>query len=835
MSLSNDLKSHPDKTLFDHLKKVGNLSKEILESKKLNLDEFIDFETLKEVSYLIGITHDFGKATGFFQKYINAEDEKREKLKNKQTYHAFISSIFTYYVVKDYLNKKGLLREDYYKYLPIISFFVVKKHHGNLVNAEDEVLSFYEKHQDILESQFKNIDLSKVKEIYNKLYTFDFNWDNLLQKFERGYDYKEYERNVGKTGYELIIKKYLALVKDFKEEEKEIVDIKGYSSLFYYFVSILLYSVLLDADKTDAASLKLIERRGIPLDIVDNYKKLKFGEPENKINQIREKIYNEVISRVDELDLDRDKILSLNVPTGTGKTLTSLSFALKLRERLEKEKCFSPRVIYSLPFLSIIDQNSDVFADLLYNPTTDILLKHHHLSDIVYTKKDEEENYEFESIETEKDISKSLLLIEGWNSEIIVTTFVQFFYSFISNRNRAIRKFHNIANSIVILDEVQAIPHKYWLLLKETMRFFAEHFNTYFVFVTATQPLIFNENKGEIKPLIKNKKDYFKKFDRVQLVPILEPLDMENFKEKLKEDLLQNPKKDFLIVMNTINSSKEIHKFIKKKSNELGGSKIYYLSTNIVPKERLKRIKEIKEKTKERKIIVSTQLIEAGVDIDVDVVYRDFAPLDSINQVAGRCNRNFGEKKGIVRIFVLKEQRNGKTYYPHSIYGSFITGETQKVFEEFEPEKYKKIEEPSFLKLNNSYFNKVNEGKSDEESKGILNNAKKLEFAKLSKFELIEKAPYKADIFVEVDKKAKVIWQKYQEIITNEKLKRFEKKNKFLEIKKEFYNYVISVSVSEKDIGLVPSELNYIEREDLKDCYDKETGFKEFKKSTLMC
>ena len=123
-SLLSDLKSHPDKSLADHLNNVGNRCKEILRIKNLNLDEFVDFETLQEISYLIGITHDFGKATAYFQKYINETDEAtREKLKNKpETHHAFIASIFTYYVVKGHLDKKGLLEKGYYKYLPIISF-----------------------------------------------------------------------------------------------------------------------------------------------------------------------------------------------------------------------------------------------------------------------------------------------------------------------------------------------------------------------------------------------------------------------------------------------------------------------------------------------------------------------------------------------------------------------------------------------------------------------------------------------------------------------------------------------------------------------------------------
>jgi CRISPR-associated endonuclease/helicase Cas3 len=796
--LLNDLKSHPDKSLFNHLKNVGNNSKKILKSKNLNLDKFIDFETLKDISYLIGVTHDFGKATRFFQDYINEKDEiKRVILKNNKTHHAFISSIFTYYTIKEHLTKRGLIKKEYYKYLPIISFLVVKRHHGNLYNARDETY-FGDDEEEVIKKQIGAINFDRLNTFYKKLYP-------------------DYEINVNtfKDNYKEIISE---INNGLRGQRKLIMGLDKESTIFYYFKTLLLYSTLLDADKTDAANLEIVNRKNIQSNVVDKYKKSEFGKPKNR--------YKEVVSSVDELNLDDEKILSLNVPTGTGKTLTSLSFALKLRERVRAEKGYTPRIIYALPFLSIIDQNYDVFNDVLDNPTTDILLKHHHLLDIVYTTEDE-----FENIEIEKDISKSLLLIEGWNSEIVVTTFIQFFHSFISNRNRAIRKFHNMVNSIVILDEVQAIPHRYWLLLNESIRFFVEHFNTYFIFVTATQPLIFNEKNNEIKSLIKNKKAYFEMFDRVDLIYNPDPKDIEKFKEIIKKDILKNPDKDFLIVMNTIDSSKEIYNFIKEHIK--GDTKTYYLSTNIVPKERINRVKEIKEKTKKRKIIVSTQLIEAGVDIDVDVVYRDFGPLDSINQVAGRCNRNnrnFGKNKGRVKVFILTEKENDREYYKY-IYGDFITGKTKKVFEGLET--HKGISEPKFLELNTSYFEKVRAGMSNGESKKILNSVKQLEFAELSKFRLIKDEPYKVDVFVELDKKAKKIWQKYLKIMNNEKLKRFEKKNKFLEIKKDFYDYVISVYKEDME-WLVPDEINHIENKDLEKCYDKETGFKHCEKSTIM-
>jgi len=816
LSLSNDLKSHPNRLLKDHLFNVGNCCNEILSSKRLNIEKYIDFDTLQDIAYLIGATHDFGKATSYFQDYISERDEtKRAKLKNKpETHHGFISSIFTYYAIREYLLTKNLLDKKYYEYLPIISFFVVKRHHGNLHNAYDEVIDFNEKDDEILEKQIRSIDFGELKEIYGFLLSkinLDFDCSIIEDKILHSEPVSIY----GKQEFQKDYARDLS-----RKEKRRIRNVEEGHTLVFYFIALLLYSILLDSDKTDTANLEKIKRIDINENIVDEYKELKFSGKEGKnkkINKMRNEIYEEVLSSVERINLDKDKILSLNVPTGTGKTLTALSFALKLRKRIENKRDYKPRIIYSLPFLSIIDQNFAVFEDVFgtvnkENPTSDILLKHHHLSDVIYTLKEDE----FENVD--KDIGKGLLLIEGWNSEIIVTTFIQFFHSLISNKNRAIRKVHNIANSIVILDEVQAIQHKYWLLLNKTMKFFAECFNTYFILVTATQPLIFDEARNEIRPLVEDKRKYFKSLNRMKLITNLESVCLEDFKEVLRKGIIQNSNKNFLVVLNTIKSSKDIYDFVKGLN--IKNVELYYLSTNIIPKERLIRIKKIKEKNATRSIIVSTQLIEAGVDIDTDIVYRDFAPLDSINQVSGRCNRNFGDKQGIVNLFILREDKDGRAYYPHTIYGSFIISKTKEVFKEIDKEE---IEEREFLKLNENYFEKVNIGKSGDESNSILEKVEKLKFSGLSDFKLIEKDYPEVDVFIELDDNAKRIWQKYKEIKSTDDLR--ERKKRFLGIKKDFYEYVISIDKKYAK-GFKDGEIGCVSQKELKNYYDLDTGFK---------
>ncbi|MHC1688709.1 MAG: CRISPR-associated helicase Cas3' [Methanothrix sp.] len=799
-SYSFKLKSHPDKLLVNHLRRVGELSRKTVADKSLNID---DADLLKDGAYLIGITHDLGKATDFFQKYIVELDEKKKKsLKAKDTtHHGLLSAFFTYAVMKEYLNqteRNGGLAE----YLPILSFLAVKRHHGNLQNAMDEIKETdvdKEKILKIANEQIDSIDKAEINEILSCLLA---------------------EKNININIDVDNVTNYILndAIKDIRRKEKSFVRGLGEKSdLYPYFISQFLYSALLDADKTDAGldGIKL-DRLDLSSMLVDDFRELKgFSSNKDNINSLRNQIYEEAVERINDWNLD-DKIISLNVPTGTGKTLAALSLSLKLRARLENEKKIKPRIIYALPFLSIIDQNYGVFKDVVSPNNEDLkdsrlLLKHHHLADVKY--KTEENEY---------DVDKSLLLLEGWNAEIIVTTFWQLFNTLFSNRNKQLRKFNKLANSIIILDEVQAVPHQYWQLIHDSLKLLCEKFNSYIIFMTATQPLIFDEAKGEIKEIAQRKEEYFRGLNRIELIPRIErALTLDEFKALLNEDLIQKNEKDFLIVLNTIGSAQMVYKFIQDL--KLENTKEVFLSTNVIPKVRLERINEIrksKDSQKVRKVIVSTQLIEAGVDIDADIVYRDFAPLDSINQVAGRCNRNSSkDEKGTVSIFILKDDR--KEFYKY-IYDPFLISKTLDILKPIKGP----IKESEFLDLNNKYFKAVKRGMGEIDSKESLECIAGLAFKDLSeKFKLIEEDYPKVDVFVEIDDQAKEIWRQYRDLQTEKN--NLERTKKYLKMKKDFSEYLISAPDKFAHSLIVEgSDIGYISNAELPNYYDAETGFK---------
>ena len=813
MSHSFRLKSHPDKLLKEHLKNVGRLSKEILEFKTIDYKEIF-----AEISYLIGITHDFGKATTYFQNWL----EKGKKTQYAQ--HGFLSSIVGYLVVKDFLLSGQKLNEFWY--LPGIAWIVINKHHGNLgdiLNEEAERL----KDQSELEAvkkQLKDIfsnNLAEVVEIYNLL----------------GYS------NISKILTEMN-NNLESLMQQIRKDIKKICE-SGLvnEDLRYYFLILFFYSILLDADKLDASGRRdLPKRENIPSDIVDNYKRVKFGEPKTELDILRESAYNEVTAKVGDIDLIHERILSINLPTGCGKTLTGLSFALKLRERIKETLGFTPKIIYSLPFLSIIDQNAKIIKEILkleYEEIpSNLLLIHHHLADIEYKEiKDGELNIE--------ELNRSLLLTEGWHSEIVITTFVQLFHSLITNKNRAARKFHNITNSILILDEVQSIPHKYWLLINKVLKHLARDFNCWIILMTATRPLIFRDQ--EIKELVTNPKEYFNAFNRVVFNFDLKIRNLDEFKYEILERVLHE-NKNLLIVLNTINSCKELYGFLKEKLAQFykidkkdvnidedgianfPDLELINLSTHILPSYRLRRINRIKNgdgsESKKRKVIVTSQLIEAGVDISVDIVYRDFAPLDCLIQTAGRCNRNDESYKGHVNIVILKDEK--QEFYKY-IYDSTLIDATKGVIGKFNGT----IEEKDFvLSSVDEYYKIVLERGSKDDSRNILESIVKLALSKTTEFDLIQEKLPTVSLFVEIDDTAEEIREKMEEIL--ESKKGFEQKLKILERRKEINNYTVQVRYSKKIedviLNLKPidglEEYRYIKKSELDKYYEIDSGLK---------
>lgn len=779
-SFSSKLYSHPNKLLEEHLLNVARISTHNLIASPVENIYNYDKTILRQLVKTCGLCHDIGKSTDYFQKYLFAEEKNKKKFKAMpETQHGLLSAVVAFYAAKTEFAEREDLQSEEKAFLAFTAFWIIRKHHGNLEDIIDET-AIPDKDRAILEKQIESIDETRLSILTDKL-----KLAGLKQSLTKS-----------------IMLEWVSLIGDeLKKLRRRFRKLEREKSISPYLLINYIFSLLIDADKSEVVLHDVPKRNPLILkhNLVDEYKaKLSFEK--SNLNNLREEAYREVLSQ--NLNLN-ERVYSINLPTGLGKTFTSFAFALKAREEIRDKKGYAPRIIYSLPFLSIIEQNAKEIENILraggFKVSTDLLLKHHHLSEIYYKQ---EEN------EFEKDEAK--ILIEGWNSEIIITTFVQLFHTLLSNKNRSLRKFHRLSGSIIILDEVQSIPFKYWLVVKETLNQLMEELDSYVVFVTATEPLIFD--RKEVISLVQREK-YFSVLNRVTIKPQCQTaLTIEEFAQNINFE----PDKNYLFILNTINSAKALYELLKTKIKE---EEMVFLSTHIVPKERLDRIELMK--SKKVKAAVTTQLVEAGVDIDFDVVYRDFAPLDSINQSAGRCNRNDTEQ-GEVIVVRLKDDRRQYSSY---IYDNVLLDITGKILE-----KNDYIKEMDFLNIVNSYYKTMQERMANDKSRDLLNALYKMKYdscdgtPSIRDFRLIEETYPKIDTFIEIDNDARQIWKEYLKI--KEIVNLFERRLEFNQIKANFYKYVISVPATVDNIPPEVAGFRYVNFESLDSYYDSETGFR---------
>ena len=402
---------------------------------------------------------------------------------------------------------------------------------------------------------------------------------------------------------------------------------EGFSMAFFIR---MLYSCLVDADFLDTEKYcqpqKSAARGGYPnlhqmrQQLAHYLEGIITRAPETTINKARSAILEQCRKKANL----PPGIFTLTVPTGGGKTLSSLTFALEhaLCHRLK-------RIIYVIPFTTIIEQNAQVFRTAVGEEG---VIEHH--SNFQYPEEKE--------VGWSQTGAKMRLATENWDAPLVVTTNVQFFESLFANRVSKCRRLHNIAQSVVILDEAQMIPTGYLRPSLAALVELVQNYGATIVICTATQPALENLFPVEIKPmeLAPEPTKLYETFRRVRVIP-LGKLDDGELTGKIK-DLRQ-----VLCVVNTRKHAREL--FLKIK--DFPGA--YHLSALMCPTHRFVILREIREKLAAGKPcrVISTQLIEAGVDIDFPVVYRAAAGLDSIAQAAGRCNREGKRKQGYVYVF----------------------------------------------------------------------------------------------------------------------------------------------------------------------------------------
>lgn len=403
---------------------------------------------------------------------------------------------------------------------------------------------------------------------------------------------------------------------------------KDRKKLRFEFWIRILFSALVDADFLDtAAFFKPAEQdlRGDFPPVSDlaarlrTFMEQKSAEADNTVvNQLRRRILERCHSKAG----DRPGVFRLTVPTGGGKTLASLSFALEhaVRHGLD-------RVIVVAPFLTVIDQTVRSFREALgETPEQPCLIEHH------------------SGVDIERANARNRLASENWDAPLVVTTAVQFYESLFARRTSQCRKLHNIARSVIIIDEIQTLPNDYAIPVLDVLQTLVDGYDVSIILSSATQPDL-EERKapdgrrvegfrqGSIREIAGTPEEIAQSFNNLKRVRT------ERVQTKSWDEVagLVAAEKSVLAITHLRNDAREL----AERVEQLTGDKVYHLSALMCGRHRQERIQEIKGKLQDGESIrvVSTQLVEAGVDLDFPVVFRAMAGFDSLIQSAGRCNR----------------------------------------------------------------------------------------------------------------------------------------------------------------------------------------------------
>lgn len=407
------------------------------------------------------------------------------------------------------------------------------------------------------------------------------------------------------------------------------------------FLTKFVFSILIDADRTNTRcfeeNINYFEEMNYDSKSLfkSYYEKLmekinSFDKNSSKINLLR----SEMSDLCDSFGEKPSGIYTLSIPTGGGKTLASLRYALKHAIEYKKK-----RVIYVVPFTTIIEQNAEEVRKIL-NDDRNIL--EHHFNVIEDEEEISEDSVNFGDTYISKN-QKLKLAKDNWDSPIIFTTMVQFLNVFYAKGNRNIRRLHNLCDAVIIFDEVQKVPTSCISAFNDALNFLNFYGKSSLILCTATQPALdFVDHSLAIKEnaeIVNNLDTVIEEFRRVDIVDCASEQVFNNemlsdFVIELLEDNIS-----ILVILNTKKVVKDLYERLKKIRID---ASIYHLSTSMCAAHRNDILAEVKEKlkNKERVICVSTQLIEAGVDISFQCVIRSLAGLDSIAQAAGRCNRH---------------------------------------------------------------------------------------------------------------------------------------------------------------------------------------------------
>lgn len=574
-----DGKERKEQTLREHCIHTAEYAAGILKCVKLSA-----------CGYLCGILHDAGKAWAEWQDYLQASINEEQTSTVNHTFAAVRFLICTYH------NSEGF--GPYGPWTAEILAYSVGFHHG----------------------LFDGIDSNHNSGLLHRIEKPNIGYDEAMEKF---FTYC-FPRETIDTLFAEAAEEVQAFIEsgiaDLLENERE-----GESYFYMSLLIRLIASATMAGDRQDTAEFMSgsVFPKQMSRDACSNLWASCLKRVEKKLEELEnrtpiQKARGRISEQCKEFADNQGGVIRLNVPTGSGKTLSSLRYALAHGKIWGKE-----RIIFTAPLLSILDQNSKEIRRYIQDDS--LILEHH--SNVVRLKEEDEKLDEVE------------LLMETWESPVIITTLLQLLNTMFSGKTSCIRRFHTLCNSIIIIDEVQTVPTHLLSLFNLTISFLAQACNTTIVLCSATQPhsdLAVHPITADISTMVPYDEMLWNTFRRTKIRDE-GAMDLDEIAAFSSEMLEQA--NSILIICNQKKQARKVFKAISE-----GISRKFYLSADMCMAHRREVFDQLKEALlpeKEEKVIcVSTQVIEAGVDISFERVVRFAAGMDSVVQAAGRCNRN---------------------------------------------------------------------------------------------------------------------------------------------------------------------------------------------------
>lgn len=765
--------SHPGRPLTDHLCDVA--------------DRLRAHSEAPVWLPLAGLFHDLGKATAYFQDHLQGKAAPPELRR-----HAEMGALW----LLEFLRERQLLPSNVSPVDVALAFLFVRRHHGRLDDLLDSLM-LDQQSVDQFQKQLSAMDMAGIRQwLAHQLRSPIPVAGTDRQKFT-----------------ELRVKSKLAL-QSIKTDAEAMARFQS---------AVRWFGLLIEADRDSAAGYAPGHFDVPPQLKPGNLDRFRaagdFGAYANEaVCKARELVFQSALNSVDRDVAGGERLWTLTVPTGAGKTLAALGWAVKRRETRIAGGQRNCSIVYALPFTSIIDQNAEVIRRLFGDAAADesAVAIHHHVAEAGEIAQSGEES-----------LARSW--VEGWRADIVCTTFVQVVNALFHGTTADARRLSRLAGAILILDEVQAFPAELWPLMRTALYCLSRHFGTDVLLVTATQPALFAEaDTTEIGPR-SFPQDVIQAFDRYDLTVELNGfLNLDALRTRIAEDVEGELRRSCLVIVNTVKEALDLHALLAGDAR-FWGSILFHLSTNLRPKDRGRILAEVQCCNKPH-VLVATQVVEAGVDLSFDVVFRALAPIDALVQAAGRCNRHGVGRRGLVRVFDLEGSRGV------AVYGAVHMGLAREILRQVADEGGHLLREPELAGLVSQYFSELDQRIGHGSATKAMEAVRMLEFAALrgegedpnrkeKRVQLVEDRFDRIAHFVETDESDTHVWSELSKALAIPDL--YLRRQRLRALRSEVAQRIVEVPrrYALPDAG-AEANLVHVPRDRAGDYYDTSTGWR---------